>query len=81
MARIPWSARRAGTPETGETHVVVLITQRSRVQIPPPLPRCRSEALSEPGRGLLHVVVHGARGETHVVTVVDVGHRRDIYRT
>ena len=24
--------------ETGETHVVWLITQRSRVQIPPPLP-------------------------------------------
>jgi hypothetical protein len=63
MARIPWSARRAGTPETGETHVVVLITQRSRVQIPPPLPRCRSEALSEQGRGILHVVVHGTRGE------------------
>jgi hypothetical protein len=32
---IPWSARRVGTPETGETCVVVLITQRSRVQIPP----------------------------------------------
>jgi hypothetical protein len=36
---IPWSAGRAGTPETGETHVVVLITQRSRVFIPPPLPK------------------------------------------
>src|SRR5689334_18180485 len=33
-----WSARRGGTSETGETSVVVLITQRSRVQIPPPLP-------------------------------------------
>jgi len=31
-----WSARRGGTPETGETRVVRLITQRSRVQIPPP---------------------------------------------
>ena len=30
-----WSARRAGTWETGETRVVWLITQRSRVQIPP----------------------------------------------
>jgi hypothetical protein len=26
-------------PETAEMYVVVLITQRSRVQIPPPLPR------------------------------------------
>ena len=33
-----WSARRTGTPETPETGVVVLITQRSQVQILPPLP-------------------------------------------
>jgi DDE_Tnp_1-associated len=39
-----WSARRGGTPETWETCVVVLITQRSEVQILPPLPR--PEALS-----------------------------------
>ena len=39
-------------PETTETHVVWLITQRSRVQIPPPLRRCSSEALSEHGLGL-----------------------------
>jgi hypothetical protein len=45
--------RQRGTPETD---VVWLITQRSRVQIPPPLRRCRSEALSEQGWGLLHVV-------------------------
>jgi hypothetical protein len=39
------SARRTGTPETPKTGVVCLITQRSRVQIPPPLPRSsRSEA-------------------------------------
>ena len=38
-----WSARRAGMPETWETRVVWLITQRSEVQIPP-LPR--PEALS-----------------------------------
>jgi hypothetical protein len=38
-------------PETAEMRVVVLITQRSRVQIPPPLPR--SEADSEQGVGLL----------------------------
>jgi hypothetical protein len=37
--------------ETGETHVVWLITQRSRVQIPPPLPR--PEALFRTGRGPL----------------------------
>ena len=36
-------------PETGETHVVWLITQRSRVQIPPPLPR--PEALSRTEKG------------------------------
>jgi len=48
---IPWSARRAGTPEMWETRVVWLITQRSRVQIPPPLPRCRSEAFSRTGKG------------------------------
>jgi hypothetical protein len=47
--RIPWSARRARTPETWETCVVVLITQRSRVQIPPPLPR--PEALSRTEKG------------------------------
>ena len=36
---------RAGTPETKKTCVVVLITQRSQVQILPPLPsKCRSEA-------------------------------------
>ena len=35
----PRSARRVETPETLKTHVVWLITQRSRVQIPPPLPR------------------------------------------
>ena len=32
------SVRRAGSPGTGETGVVVLITQRSQVQILPPLP-------------------------------------------
>src|SRR5207247_2903502 len=35
--------------ETAETHVVWLITQRSRVQIPPPLPR--PEAFSRTGKG------------------------------
>src|SRR5205807_4050371 len=44
-----WSARRARTSETGETCVVWLITQRSRVQIPPPLPR--PEALSRTEKG------------------------------
>ena len=38
-------------PETAETCVVWLITQRSRVQIPPPLPR--PEALFRTGRGPL----------------------------
>src|SRR5690242_5779940 len=42
---------REKLPETPETHVVWLITQRSRVQIPPPLPR--SEALFRTGRGPL----------------------------
>ena len=37
-----WTRERQ--PETAETHVVWLIAQRSRVQIPPPLPR--PEALS-----------------------------------
>jgi len=32
-----WSARRTCTPETPETGVVVLMTQRSQVQILPPL--------------------------------------------
>ncbi len=36
-------------PETAETNVVWLITQRSRVQIPPPLPR--PEALSRTEKG------------------------------
>ncbi len=47
------SQRLTGTPETG---VVVLITQWSQVQILPPLPKCRSEASSGHGRGLLAVV-------------------------
>jgi len=38
-------------PETAKTRVVWLITQRSRVQIPPPLPR--PEALFRTGRGPL----------------------------
>jgi len=51
-------------PETAETRVVWLITQRSRVQIPPPLPR--PEAGSEQGSGLWLVVrarvcVHSAQ--------------------
>jgi len=37
---------RERRPETGETYVVVLITQRSRVQIPSPPPLPRPEALS-----------------------------------
>jgi len=41
-------------PETPETHVVWLITQRSRVQIPPPLPK--PEAGSEHGSGLWLIV-------------------------
>ena len=50
--------------ETAETHVVWLITQRSRVQIPPPLPR--PEVGSEQGSGLWLVVcarvcVHSAQ--------------------
>ena len=40
--------------ETVETHVVWLITERSRVQIPPPLPR--PEALSRTEKGPLHEV-------------------------
>ena len=43
------SARPARTCETLETHVILLITQRSRVQIPPPLPR--PEALSRTEKG------------------------------
>ena len=39
-------------PETPETYVVWLITQRSRVQIPPPLPR--PEAFLEQRKGLLY---------------------------
>jgi hypothetical protein len=50
-----WSTRRAGTPETWKTCVVCLITQRSQVQILPPLQRCRSGALPGDRKGLLHV--------------------------
>ena len=39
-------------PETVETHVVWLITQRSRVQIPPPLLISAGRALSRQGEGL-----------------------------
>ena len=38
--------------ETGETHVVVLITQRSRVQIPPRYQFPQVKALSQLGEGL-----------------------------
>ena len=40
-----WSARRTCTPETPETGVVVLITQRSQVQILPPLPNVQVRGL------------------------------------
>ena len=40
-------------PETPETYVVLLITQRSRVQIPPPLLVSQVKALSQWGEGLL----------------------------
>ena len=42
-------------PETAETDVVWLITQRSEVQILPPLRICSSEVLSENREGLLRV--------------------------
>jgi hypothetical protein len=42
------------TPETWKTCVVLLITQRSQVQILPPLQDCSSGVLSDHGRGLLH---------------------------
>ena len=48
-----WSARRSGMPEIWEMGVVVLITQRSRVQIPPPLLVPQFRALSRQGEGLL----------------------------
>jgi hypothetical protein len=38
MGLLPWSVRRSGAPETSKTRVVCLITQRSQVQILPPLP-------------------------------------------
>ena len=44
---------RERLPETAETRVVWLITQRSRVQIPPPLQRQRP--FLEQREGLLHV--------------------------
>src|SRR5258705_7504470 len=46
---------RERRPETPETNVVWLIIQRSRVQIPPPLPR--PEALFRTGRGPLALVL------------------------
>jgi hypothetical protein len=42
----PWSARRTGMPERRKTSVGCLITQRSRVQIPPPLPGQRPGGIS-----------------------------------
>jgi hypothetical protein len=64
-------------PETTETGVVWLITQRSQVQILPPLPSCRSEASSDHGRGLLHAsckrICNGilVRPLAHVQAVTD----------
>ena len=43
----PAQKRYTGTPETAKTHVVWLITQRSRVQIPPPLPGQRHLPIKE----------------------------------
>ena len=40
-------------PETGETHVVSLITQRSRVQIPSPLPSLQVRGLFRSWKGPL----------------------------
>ena len=65
---LAWSARRAGTPETGEAYVVVLITQRSRVQIPPPLPSLQVRRPLPIMEGVfcvcrVHGIVHEAREE------------------
>jgi hypothetical protein len=55
-------------PETVETGVVRLITQRSQVQILPPLPRWRP--IIEQRIGLLHVVcARGRRGSRRFVAV------------
>ena len=61
---------RQRLPETPETVVALLITQRSRVQIPPPLPR--PEALSRTEKGPLHVVVHGFVHGARVLAVIAV---------
>ncbi len=42
---------RQRLPETAETHVVWLITQRSRVQIPPPLPSLQFRGLFRSWKG------------------------------
>jgi antitoxin YefM len=47
MGLIPCSARGVGTPGTWETYVVWLITQRSRVQISPLLPRPEAGSRTE----------------------------------
>jgi hypothetical protein len=44
-----------GLSETPETRVVWLITQRSQVQILPPLPSLQVKALSDHGKGLLRM--------------------------
>jgi hypothetical protein len=46
MGLLPWSVRRSGAPETRKTRVVCLITQRSQVQILPPLPGQRPGGIS-----------------------------------
>jgi hypothetical protein len=56
----PGRRRYTGTPETRKTSVVLLITQRSQVQILPPLPR--QEALFRTGRGPLACSLCRARG-------------------
>jgi hypothetical protein len=56
-----WSARRAGTPETGDTCVVVLITQRS-ARLPP--------ASAVDGPQLVEVLALGGLESVPVVLVV-----------
>jgi len=58
---------RQRLPETAETHVVWLITQRSRVQIPPPLPslqvRGSFRSWEGPSACAVHGIVHEASEE------------------
>src|SRR6516165_11323780 len=72
--RVLWSTRRARISETRKTCVVVLITQRSRVQIPPPLPGSAGQG-PDRRRGVRALIFVAARWQQDLAGSAAHGHQ------